>query len=118
MSFNLNKYNTFQTTRLKDKKAQANEVTMEYTRRDKKLIHINDVEELYKHVEDGLRKKKILKQSKILITVTNGMNEYRTLKGFNEPLVIEDYTDYYDRHVKDTSKFEELAKVIITICKI
>jgi len=118
MSFNLNKYNTQQITRLKDKKAQANEVTMVYTRRDKKLIHIDDVKGLYKHVEDGLKKKKVLNQAKILITVANGMNEYRTLKGFNEPLVIDDYADYYDRHVKDTSKFEELAKVIITICKI
>lgn len=117
MSFNLAKYNTTQVSRLKDKKAAANEVSLVYSRRDKKVLNVNDVKGIYDHVVAGLKKKNVLKDAKILVTAVMGTSNYRNLKAFDGPLLVDEYIDYFNNHVKDTSKFEDIAQVMITVCK-
>ena len=117
MSFNLAKYNTRQILRIKDKKYAEKEVTVIYNRKDKKVLNVHDVQGIYDHVVAGLKKKNILRDSRILVTIVMGTSMFRTIKAFDGPLLIDDYIDYFDSHVKDTSKFEDVAQVMITVCQ-
>jgi hypothetical protein len=117
MAFNLAKYNTKQISRMKDKKFAEKEVTIIYSRRDKKVLNVHDVQGIYEHVVAGLKKRNVLKDAKILVTIVTGTSMFRTIKAFDGPLLIDEYIDYFDSHVKDTSKFEDVAQVMITVCK-
>jgi hypothetical protein len=100
--------------RIKGKK--YSEVTYAYTRKDNKTFHVKDVSTIYKSVVDDLRKKDVYDKAKILVGVSNGMNNYWTLKGFkDDDIRLDDYDDYFRGAVKQKDKFEQVAKVRVTI---
>jgi hypothetical protein len=110
----LKKFKSQEIDRIKGK--QYSEVTYVYSRKDNKTFNVSNVKQIYNSVIKDLKKNKVYDKAKILVGVTNGMSNYWTLKGFKEDEVrIDDYQEYFRSSVNAKDKFEQVAKIRITV---
>jgi hypothetical protein len=79
-----------------------------------KDLESNEVRKLYKEMT-----KKILKddpKARLLVRVDNALQNKWTLKGFeDDDLDFEDYEEYFENRVKDTSKFSKFTNIAFVV---
>jgi hypothetical protein len=109
----LNDYKIKESSR---KHKRAVEKTFTYSLKDGKTFDVNQIEYLYSDIVKDLKKNNLTNQASVLITAGTGLNKMFTIKGFKEKqLHLENYDDYFEESVKDTSKFKQIANVSITV---
>jgi len=106
----------FKSTEVNRQSKHVQEVTYSYKAKNGKTFDVSEVSGLYENIMKELKKEKLDKKTKTLVTVSNGMNNYWTIKGFRDKnLNLEEYDDYFSGKVRDTAKMDEIAQVRITL---
>jgi hypothetical protein len=106
----------FKFSEVNRKSKHVQELTYSFKAKNGKTFDVSEVSDLYDSIMKDLKKEKLDKKTKTLVTVSNGMHNCWTIKGFRDKkLNLEEYDDYFDGKVQDTKKIDKIAEVRITL---
>ena len=93
--------------------AASSQKTIQISRNDKKPMTIKEIVDIVNGLETAAKNKGVGTQ---ILVKGLGPDREHTLKGFNEPLkTTEQYLQYFESDVKDSSKFDSFYNIQITI---